>query len=83
MHAILLSVIASLSLWIIWGILLVVYRLYFHPLSGIPGRKLACATQWYEFYYDVLKWPGGQYWYEVDKMHDRYGKPSCFFSMSL
>ena len=53
---------------------MVIYRLYFHPLAGIPGSKLAGATQWYEFYYDVLKWPGGQYWLEVDKMHDRYGK---------
>jgi hypothetical protein len=51
-----------------------IYFLYFHPLSGIPGPTLAAATQWYEFYYDVLKWPGGQYSWEVDKMHEQYGE---------
>lgn len=74
MHAIILFSVAGFVLLIIREICLIVYRLYFHPLARIPGPKLASATQWYEFYYDVLKWPGGQYWREVDKMHERYGK---------
>lgn len=76
MHALVVSVLVILFLVIIRESCMVIYRLYFHPLAGIPGPKLAAATQWYEFYYDVLKWPGGQYWLEVDKMHDRYGKLS-------
>lgn len=50
---------------------LIIYRLYFHPLAGFPGPKLAAATRWYEFYYDVIQ--QGKYVYKVDQMHDKYG----------
>ncbi len=80
MHAIALSILASFVLLTVREVALIVYRLYFHPLARIPGPRLASATQWYEFYYDVLKWPGGQYWLEVDKMHERYGKVIHFLN---
>ncbi|KAL4757590.1 cytochrome P450 [Aspergillus foveolatus] len=50
---------------------LIIYRLYFHPLVGFPGPKLAAATRWYEFYYDVIQ--QGKYVYKVDQMHEKYG----------
>ena len=30
-------------------------RIYFHPLSGIPGPRLAAATHLYEAYYNILR----------------------------
>ncbi|KAF2235442.1 cytochrome P450 [Viridothelium virens] len=52
---------------------LAVYRLYFHPLSKIPGPKFAALTRWYECYYDVLCWPGGKYMHIVNRLHDTHG----------
>ena len=48
-----------------------VYRLYISPLAKFPGPKLAGATYWYEFYFDVIK--RGQYVWEIKKMHEKYG----------
>jgi hypothetical protein len=49
-----------------------IYRLYFSPIAKFPGPKLAAATLWYEFYYDVIK--SGQYIFEIERMHKKYGK---------
>lgn len=61
----------AVALWVTHGLSLVVYRLYFHPLARFPGRKLAAATLWYEFYYDVIS--PGLYYQEVSRMHDEFG----------
>lgn len=48
------------------------YRIYLHPLAKFPGPKLATLSHWYEAYYDVLK--KGQYIFEIERMHQKYGK---------
>ncbi|RHZ43927.1 cytochrome P450 [Aspergillus thermomutatus] len=48
-----------------------IYRLYFHPLSAFPGPRLAAISHLYEFYYDVIK--GGQFLFQIEQMHQRYG----------
>ncbi|KAF7917956.1 uncharacterized protein EAE98_009984 [Botrytis deweyae] len=45
-------------------------RLYFHPLSKIPGPRLAAATSWYEFYYNFIR--DGIYAKKFEKMHTEY-----------
>ncbi|MCJ1346327.1 hypothetical protein MMC31_004542 [Peltigera leucophlebia] len=48
-----------------------IYRLYYSPISHIPGPKLAALTLWYEFYYDIVL--RGQYTFHLQTLHARYG----------
>lgn len=64
----LLSVIGVASLY---SCMLVIYRLYLSPLSKFPGPRLAAATLWYEFYYDVIK--HGRYTWKLAELHAEYG----------
>jgi len=54
--------------WILYGAL---WRLYLSPLSKFPGPKLAALTQWYEFYYNIVK--PGLFFQEIARMHEIYG----------
>ncbi|KAL9594436.1 MAG: hypothetical protein Q9179_005400, partial [Wetmoreana sp. 5 TL-2023] len=56
-----------------------VNRLYLGPLAKFPGRKLAAATHWFEFYYDLIK--GGRFQSKIAQMHEEYGK-DCSASWS-
>lgn len=56
---------------IIWVVGRWIYRAFFDSLSKFPGPKLAAASMWYEFYYDVVN--KGQYTWEIKRMHEKYG----------
>ncbi|XDG03563.1 hypothetical protein ABKA04_003178 [Annulohypoxylon sp. FPYF3050] len=67
-----IRVVATLLLaQVVWFAALVTYRLYFSPLARFPGPRIAAATGWYEFYYQV--WCNGKYIFEIEKMHKKYG----------
>jgi hypothetical protein len=59
------------ALLLLYGFLIGIHRVYFSPLSHIPGPKIAAFTWWYEAYYDVIK--RGQYVDIIKKMHEKYG----------
>ncbi len=50
---------------------LAIYRLYFSPISRFPGPKLAALSNWYEFYYDVVK--QGSFTWHIKELHKKYG----------
>jgi hypothetical protein len=67
------NALAFAGLYLVYYVLRALYNISpLHPLSGIPGPKLAGATYWLEFYYDVIK--NGCYTKEIRKMHEKYGK---------
>ena len=58
--------------WLAYQILKALYNVSpLHPLSGIPGPKLAAATYIPEFYHDVVKF--GCFTKEIKRMHEKYG----------
>ncbi|KAI4243209.1 MAG: hypothetical protein L6R40_003577 [Gallowayella cf. fulva] len=65
------NIAVAAGLFIVYVACLYIYRAFFDQLSHIPGPKLAAATLWYEFYYDVVK--KGRYTWEIWRMHEKYG----------
>lgn len=57
-----------------------VYRLFFHPLSHVPGPRLAAISHAYEFYHDAIR--NGMYIWEIEKMHEKYGEPALHVFLS-
>lgn len=49
----------------------IVYRLFFSPIAHIPGPKIAAASFWYQFYWDVIK--QGRYVWKIKELHELYG----------
>ncbi|KAM5349174.1 hypothetical protein ACJ41O_008997 [Fusarium nematophilum] len=66
-----LALLAIPAWFVFYGVVLAIYRLVFSPLAGFPGSKIAAATGWVEFYYDVVD--HGRYYYKINQMHDKYG----------
>lgn len=64
--------ILGIGSWIVYHAIKSIYRLYFHPLSKIPGPKLAAITSGYEFYFNVIK--RGMFIWEMERLHDIYGE---------
>ncbi|KAL4899598.1 hypothetical protein BDW74DRAFT_188984 [Aspergillus multicolor] len=66
---------ALTTIVVAWSVYYVVRMLYnvspLHPLSHIPGPKLAAATWAYEIWFDLFL--GGRYTHRIKRMHEEYG----------
>lgn len=57
---------------LVYQIILAAWNLSpFHPLSHIPGPRLAAATYLPEFYHDAIRY--GRYTRKIQQMHEKYG----------
>lgn len=66
---------------VVYAFSLAVYRLFFSPIAGFPGPKLAALTKLYEFYYDYFG--NGTYIFQIEKMHKKYGQLIPFYLILL
>jgi hypothetical protein len=64
--------VGSLGAVLLYSTLVVAYRLFLSPIARFPGPKLAAATEWYEFYFQLIK--DGQWGRQVERLHEKYGK---------
>ncbi|XEV07013.1 hypothetical protein FSHL1_012300 [Fusarium sambucinum] len=65
-------VVVTIVSWFVYKIVEALYNISpLHPLSKVPGPKLAGATYLPEFYHDVIL--VGRYTHAIQKMHDKYG----------
>jgi len=69
-----LSLVLFAGASVVYGLSLIIYRLFFHPLASFPGPKIVAATRWWEFYTDVVRDGGGKFAFEVELMHRKYGE---------
>ena len=61
-----------LALLTVHRIVLIIYRLYFHPLSRFPGPKLAASTSLFAAYYNLVL--GGRFTRKLPELHGKYGR---------
>ncbi|KAM0591168.1 hypothetical protein ACHAP6_002484 [Verticillium nonalfalfae] len=60
------------GVWLVYKLLEAAYNVSpLHPLSHVPGPKLAAATYLPEFYHDVVLF--GRYTNQIRQMHEQYG----------
>ncbi|KIK65683.1 hypothetical protein GYMLUDRAFT_159069 [Collybiopsis luxurians FD-317 M1] len=57
---------------------LVLYRVFFHPLHKYPGPIVAAITGWYEVYYNIVQ--NGGLVSEIERLHKLYDE---YFHLSL
>lgn len=65
-------ILGSFACWLLFKLVTALYNISpLHPLSHIPGPRLAAATYFPEFYWDVIKF--GRYTSQIKAMHEAYG----------
>ena len=61
------------SAYVLYCCTFIIYRLYLSLLARFPGPKLAAVTDWYETYFELFQGFGGQYTFQIQRLHELYG----------
>lgn len=69
----LIPVLSLALLGIVYLVSVALYRRFFHPLAKIPGPFLAAITHFYIVKYNLFS-PRSQFYLQVEKLHQQYGK---------
>lgn len=65
-------VFCMITAWILQKFFSGVFNVFYHPLTCIPGPKIAAFTAWYKTYQEVYL---GRSWIDVlRELHETYGK---------
>ena len=64
-------ILGFLGILIVHRIFVVLYRVFFHPLSRFPGPALAASTTLYRAYYQVYR--DGDHLAQATRLHETYG----------
>lgn len=56
--------------YLLFGIFVVIHRLWYHPLAHVPGPLLGRAFHFYSFWYNIQ---GGRFYLKVEELHKVYG----------
>jgi hypothetical protein len=67
-----LFVVISGATVLIFGLINIIYRLYFHPLKKVPGPVWSAASSLPSFYHNFIR--KGQWYREVARLHEIYGE---------
>ena len=70
-----------LTLVVAYSMVKAIQRLFFHPLSQIPGPWYAAVSTLYEFWWDCPK--SGKYFLKIEEMHEKYGTSWCSLPSSI
>ncbi|CZR64538.1 related to cytochrome P450 monooxygenase [Phialocephala subalpina] len=65
-----IAIIASICFFLIYRVGLILYRLYFHPLSKYPGPNHLAVSGLPRFYYQEVQ---GTFYKEVRDLHNKHG----------
>ena len=63
---------ALLCVFLLYRLSIIIYRLYFHPLSKFPGPKLAAVSTLYRAYFQM--WRDGDHVAQATRLHETYGR---------
>lgn len=58
------------AVYTVWLIVRALYRLFFHPLAGFPGRRTAAVSPWWLYRASTSRQPEEIF----EKLHEEYGE---------